>query len=235
MKYNNIEKGRFISRPNRFIANLLVDDKIVKAHVKNTGRCKELLVEGATAYLQHHNNENRKTEWTLISVEKGDRLVNIDSMTPNRLMLEWIQTGNFLRNVEVIRPEFTFGNSRIDFFVKTASEKVLIEVKGVTLEENNVAMFPDAPTERGLKHIEELCRSLYEGFKAYIIFIIQMQGVRCFTPNDRTHKAFADLLRLAGENGVEILAVDCDVGRDYICIKDEVPVDLKGVGLTGTR
>lgn len=226
MIYDCIRKGTFVSRPNRFIANVMVDGKMETAHVKNTGRCRELLLEGAAVYLQHHDNTNRRTEWSLISVMKGDRLINIDSQAPNRVTGEWLREGKFLKNIKSIKPEFTYGDSRIDFFVETDTDKILIEVKGVTLEEDNAAMFPDAPTERGIKHVFELCRSLNDGYIAYVVFVIQMEGVRYFTPNVRTHKAFADALRYADEKGVQIIAVDCDVGEDCLNIKNKVRVEL---------
>ena len=226
MIYENIRKGTFISRPNRFVSNVIVDGILETAHVKNTGRCRELLLEGATVYLQHHENADRKTSWSLIGVEKGDRLINIDSQAPNKAVYEWLKEAKFLGNIISIKPEYTYGDSRIDFFVKTDTDKILIEVKGVTLEENNIAMFPDAPTERGIKHVLELSKSLDDGFKAYVIFVIQMKGVRYFTPNIKTHKAFADALMYADKKGVRMMAVDCDVGVDYLGVKDEVRVVL---------
>ncbi len=222
LNYLNVEEGIFISRPNRFIANVVINGEMEVAHVKNTGRCKELLVEGATVYLQHHGNINRKTQWSLISVKKGSRMVNIDSQAPNKVVFEWLKTGSFLDNIKRIKPEFTYGDSRIDFLVETNMDKVLIEVKGVTLEENGVAMFPDAPTERGVRHIFELCKSLEQGYKAYVIFVIQMEEVQYFTPNVRTHKEFADALLYARGKGVRIIAVDCYAGVDMLRIKDRV-------------
>jgi len=227
MRYKNVKKGIFVSRPNRFIANVIIDGKMETAHVKNTGRCKELLIEGVNVYFQHNENVNRKTKWSLIGVEKAGRLVNIDSQAPNRVVHEWLLEGNFLKNIKEIKPEFKYKDSRIDFFVETETEKALIEVKGVTLEEDGVAMFPDAPTERGVRHILELCRSLDEGYKAYIIFVIQMKGVKYFTPNVKTHKAFADALIYAQEKGVKIIAVDCEVAEDRMSIRDNVSVVLK--------
>ncbi|HHW49082.1 MAG TPA: DNA/RNA nuclease SfsA [Clostridiaceae bacterium] len=231
MKYKNIKKGIFVSRPNRFIANVIIDGKAETAHVKNTGRCKELLIEGVNVYCQRNENAGRKTKWSLIGVEKGKRLVNIDSRAPNIVFHEWLLEGNFLKNIKEIKPEFKYKDSRIDFMVETDTEKALIEIKGVTLEEDGVAMFPDAPTERGVRHIFELCRSLDEGYTAYVIFVIQMKGVRYFTPNVKTHKAFADALVYAEENRVKILAVDCEVGEDRMSIKDEVKVVLKPDGV----
>ncbi len=230
IKYENIRKGIFVSRPNRFIANVLVDGKNEIAHVKNTGRCRELLIKGANVYLEHNENANRKTKWSLIGVEKGKRLVNIDSQAPNKVVYEWLKGGGFFKGIKEIKPEFKYGESRIDFFLETDTEKAFIEVKGVTLEENDVAMFPDAPTERGVRHIFELCKSLDEGYKAYILFVIQMEGIRYFTPNVKTHKAFADALIYAKEKGVEIFAISCQVGEDWMKISDDVPVVLNPKG-----
>jgi sugar fermentation stimulation protein A len=227
MKYTNIKRGVFISRLNRFIANVIIDGKMETVHVKNTGRCKELLIEGANVYLQHNDNASRKTKWSLIGVEKGKRLVNIDSQAPNKVVLEWLKEEEFFKNIKRIKPEFKYGESRIDFLVETDTEKALIEVKGVTLEEDDIAMFPDAPTERGVRHIFELCKSLGEGYKAYVLFVIQMEGIKHFTPNAKTHQAFADALSYAKEKGVQVLAKSCEVGEDWIRIKDDVKVVLK--------
>ena len=224
MIYNHIEKGIFLSRPNRFIAHVMIDGKEEVAHVKNTGRCRELLIEGAIVYLQKHENSARKTNWSLICVNKGGRLINIDSQAPNKVFYEWLVRGNLLKDMELIKPEFKYGDSRVDFYVKTLTDKVLIEVKGATLEEGNIAMFPDAPTVRGVKHIYELCKSMDEGYKAYIVFVIQMKGVQCFIPNEKTHKEFADALRFAKDKGVEVLALDCEVGKDFLEIWGEVEV-----------
>lgn len=227
MIYTDIIKGTFISRPNRFVANVTVNGKTETAHVKNTGRLGELLLEGATVYLQEHNDTTRRrTKWSLIGVEKDGRLVNIDSQAPNKVMLEWLQTGKLLKNIKSIKKEYSYGGSRFDFFVETDKDKVLIEVKGVTLEIDNVAMFPDAPTERGVKHILELCESLKEGYTAFVVFVIKMSGVRYFAPNAATHQEFADALIHAHKQGVRILALDCEVGENSLSIKDEVPVVL---------
>ncbi|MGE5612923.1 MAG: DNA/RNA nuclease SfsA [Bacillota bacterium] len=227
MTYDNIIKGTFISRPNRFVAEVIVNGKVETAHVKNTGRLGELLREGAAVYMQEHKEAARRTKWSLIGVEKDGRLVNIDSQAPNKVMLEWLQTGRFLKNIKKIKTEYSFGGSRFDFFVETDTDKVLIEVKGVTLETGNVAMFPDAPTERGVRHIFELCDSLKEGYRAFVVFVIKIAGVRYFTPNAATHQAFADALAYAHRQGVCILAVDCDVGENSLSIRDEVPVVLQ--------
>lgn len=226
MKYRDIYEGIFISRPNRFIAKVMVDGVLETAHVKNTGRCRELLREGVTVYLQHHDNPSRKTNWSVIAVKKAERIVNIDSQIPNKLVFEWLKEGKLLKNIKKISPEFTYGDSRLDFYVETESDRVLIEVKGVTLEEEGIALFPDAPTERGVKHILELCKGVDEGYKTYIIFIIQMERIRYFTPNVKMHKEFADALSYAKAKNVNILALDCHVGEDSISIGDNVRVAI---------
>lgn len=224
MKYDNITKGKFIVRPNRFIAHVEVNEKIEICHVKNTGRCKELLIPGVTVFLQENDNPKRKTKFSLIGVIKGERIINIDSQIPNKAVQEWILKGNLFNEVTLIKPEKTYKNSRFDFYVETKEKKVFIEVKGVTLEENNVVIFPDAPTERGVKHINELCDCIKEGYEAYIVFVIQMTGVSYFEPNDETHKEFGDALRRAKKLGVNIIAVDCEVEEDSIEIADYVEV-----------
>jgi sugar fermentation stimulation protein A len=226
MIYDRIKKGTFISRPNRFIANVVVDGNMEAAHVKNTGRCKELLVEGATIYLQEHENTNRKTKWSLINVKKEERLINMDSQAPNKVFYEWLKEGKLFKDIKFIKPEYTYKNSRIDFYLETNTDKILIEVKGVTLEENNIAMFPDAPTIRGVKHVFELCSSIEQGYKAYIVFVIQMNQIHYFTPNVKTHREFADALNYANIKGVNILALDCDVTENSLKIKDKIRIVL---------
>lgn len=224
MKYENIIKGKFIERPNRFIAHVEVNGKIEICHVKNTGRCKELLIPGVTVFVQEHDNPKRKTKFSLIGVIKGERIINIDSQIPNKAVHEWILKGDLFKDVTLIKPEKTYSKSRFDFYVETKEKKIFMEVKGVTLEENSVVRFPDAPTERGIKHINELCDCIKEGYEAYIIFVIQMKGVSYFEPNDETHKEFGDALRKAKKLGVNIIAVDCEVGEDSIEIADYVEV-----------
>lgn len=215
-----------MSRPNRFIANIEIDGKTQICHVKNTGRCKELLTDRAKVYVNESDNPKRKTKYDLISVYKGDTLINMDSQIPNSVFYEWILQGNLLKDIAFIKPECKYNNSRFDFYVETVSKKIFIEVKGVTLEENGVAMFPDAPTERGLKHINELIECVKEGYGAYIVFVIQMKGVTEFTPNVKTHKAFADTLKKAVKAGVNIVCVDCKVTKDSIEIDDFVKVKI---------
>ncbi len=226
MKYKNIKQGIFIKRPNRFIAHIEIDGVTEVCHVKNTGRCKELLLPGAVVYVQKSDNPNRKTGFDLISVIKGSRHINMDSQVPNKLVQEWLEKGNLFPDISLIKPESRYKNSRFDFYVETKEDKIFIEVKGVTLEENNVVLFPDAPTERGVRHINELVDSLREGYKAYIIFVIQMRDVNYFMPNELTHREFADTLKFAYEKGVNILALDCIVKDDFIEIDKQVEVKL---------
>ena len=226
MKYERIQVGRFIERPNRFIAYIDIDGAKETVHVKNTGRCAELLKPGATVYVQKSDNPERKTQWDLIGVEKGNRLVNMDSQIPNAVVKEWLEEGNLFNLPLKIQPETTYSKSRFDLYVEAGNRKVFIEVKGVTLEENGVARFPDAPTERGVKHVEELIKALKDGYESYIIFVIQMNGVRYFTPNIDTHPEFAEALRKAKKAGVKILAYDCDVKEDEIRLNSSIPVVL---------
>ena len=185
MHYSNIEKGIFLSRPNRFLAHVAVGGKEVICHVKNTGRCKELLIPNCEVYVQHHNNPNRKTEYSLISVQKGNRLVNIDSQAPNAAVKEWLEQNQVIQHIQNIYPEKKYCDSRFDFYLEREERPAYVEVKGVTLEENGVVLFPDAPTERGIKHVYELCQCRKNGYDAYIIFVVQMQDVRYFTPNKK--------------------------------------------------
>ena len=224
MRYERIEKAVFLERPNRFIAYTELNGRKETVHVKNTGRCAELLVPGASVYIQRSANPDRKTKWDLISVEKGERMINMDSQIPNRLVEEWIRGGHLFRDVTLVRPETTYGNSRFDLYVETEGKRMFIEVKGVTLEENGVCRFPDAPSERAVKHLEELILAKQEGYETYVFFVIQMKDVRYFTPNTDTHPAFAEALRRAAAAGVHILAYDCTVSPDSIEI--DSPVDI---------
>ncbi|AQS03123.1 MULTISPECIES: DNA/RNA nuclease SfsA [Clostridium] len=226
MKYNNILKGKFILRPNRFIAYVEIDGNEEVCHVKNTGRCKELLTPNATVFIQKNDNPKRKTKFSLIGVVKGDRMINMDSQVTNKVVHEWILKGNLLKDVTLIKPEAKYKNSRFDFYVETKHKKIFIEVKGVTLENNGIVKFPDAPTERGVKHLRELIDCVREGYDAYVIFVIQMKDVVHFEPNVETHKEFGDTLKYAKENGVNIVAVDCLVDEDSINIRDYVDVIL---------
>lgn len=226
MRYPNIEKGIFLLRPNRFLAHVLVNGKEVICHVKNTGRCKELLVPNCEVYVQHHDNPNRKTAYSLIAVQKGNRLVNIDSQAPNEAVKEWLPNNQVIPHIQKIYPEKKYCNSRFDFYLEREESSAYVEVKGVTLEENGVVLFPDAPTERGIKHVYELCQCKKKGFDAYIIFVIQMQNVRYFTPNIKTHPEFGEALRYAKDCGVNILAFDCEVTPDTMSISSQIPVRL---------
>ena len=226
MIYNNILKGKFINRPNRFIANVEIDGKKEVCHVKNTGRCKELLTDNATVFLQEFDKPSRKTKYDLISVYKGDRLINMDSQVPNKVFYEWVGKSELFENIKFIKPEYKYGNSRFDFYIETTDKKIFVEVKGVTLEENNVVMFPDAPTLRGLKHVNELISSIDHGYEAYVVFVVQMKDVDFFTPNIKTHKAFGDALLLAQKKGVKIIAIDCEVTENSIEARNSVEVRL---------
>lgn len=226
MVYQNIKEGKFINRPNRFIANVLIDGEEEICHVKNTGRCRELLLPEATVFVQEFDSSSRKTRYDLIGVIKDERHINIDSQVPNKVFYEWLQKGILFEDIDTIKPEMKYRNSRFDFYIETEKDKIFIEVKGVTLEENNVALFPDAPTERGVKHINELVECMKEGYRAYIVFVIQMKGVAVFSPNEKTHKEFAEALKYAYHKGVKVLAYDCDVSYNAIEISDEVEVEI---------
>ncbi len=226
MIYYNIVQAKFLSRPNRFIAYAELEGQVVECHVKNTGRCKELLIPGATVYLQEADKPDRKTKYDLISVVKGDRLINMDSQVPNKVFAEWVRKGNLVHNITRLQPECRYHNSRFDFYIEGDDRKIFVEVKGVTLEEDGVVLFPDAPTERGVRHIQELCDCVREGYEAYIVFIIQMKDVLYFTPNVKTHKAFGEVLKIAGQSKVNILALDCHVTPDGITAADFVRVEL---------
>lgn len=228
MKYNNIYKGIFKSRPNRFIAHVEIDGKTQVCHVKNTGRCKELLVPDAVVYLEKSDNPNRKTAYDLIAVEKGNRLINMDSQIPNRAVEEWIRAGGLTGENPFVKPESKFGDSRFDFYIESenSDRKIYAEVKGCTLEKCGIAMFPDAPTLRGVKHINELVKCVEAGFEAYIIFLIQMNDVKYFTPNYETHPEFGKALKTAKKKGVTILAFDSIVTPDSIILNEPVEIRL---------
>ena len=223
MKYQNIVPATFLARPNRFIATVEVDGQAAVAHVKNTGRCQELLVPGAQVYLYESSNPQRKTKYDLIAVYKGDMLVNMDSQVVNDVAEE------YLRRVypqAKIRREVTYKASRFDFYIENGEDKIFIEAKGVTLENEGVVSFPDAPTERGVKHVNELISAKKEGYLCGILFIIQMKNVKYFTPNDERHPAFGEALRQARAQGVSVTAVSCRVTPDTIVPYNEVEVHL---------
>lgn len=226
MQYHNIVQGVFLERPNRFIAHVEINGEKQVVHVKNTGRCKELLVPGATVYLEGSSDPKRKTAWDLVAVEKGERLVNMDSQAPNRVFGEWVRAGGFLPHVTLMRPETRFGDSRFDFYVEADGKRNFIEVKGVTLEEDGVVRFPDAPTQRGVKHLEELIRAHGQGYESWVCFVIQMSDVKHFEPNDQTHPQFGQTLRRAARAGVHVLALECVVTPDSLNISVPVPFSL---------
>ena len=230
MKYKEVVKGVFRERPNRFIAKVEIDGCEETVHVKNTGRCKELLLENSVVYLSVSDNPLRKTKYDLIAVEKqtenGTVLINMESQVPNDMVAEWLKKGELFSKNAIIKREVTFGKSRFDFYVENSNNKAFIEVKGVTLENNGVALFPDAPTERGVKHIKELCSCVEKGYSAYIIFVIQMSGINLFKPNDATHKEFGDALRQAEKAGVSILAYDSVVTNESVCINKPIMIEL---------
>ncbi len=231
MKYSKVICAEFIQRPNRFIAQVNIEGKIEIVHVKNTGRCKELLVPNCTVYLSESDNPARKTKYDLIAAlkERGDLpdlLINLDSQIPNDTVQEWLKKVGLFSENATIRREVKYGNSRFDFYIEDKGKKIFLEVKGVTQEHSGTALFPDAPTERGVKHIEELIACTKEGYKAYILFVIQMKGVHELRPNDETHRAFGDALRKAHKAGVNIIAMDCVVTPDSMVIDKEIPVIL---------
>lgn len=226
MRYGTVLPGRFAERPNRFIALVDTAEGRVVCHVKNTGRCRELLLPGARVYLERAENPARKTAYDLIAVEKGSLLVNMDAQAPNQVFGEWATKGSFLPDVQTLKPEYAYGASRIDFCLETDRGPHLVEVKGVTLEENGHARFPDAPTERGVKHIHELRRAVELGLAATLLFVVQMEGMLDVSPNDATHPAFGAALREAAAAGVFVRAFDCAVTPDSIAIRREIPVLL---------
>lgn len=224
MTYKHILSGRFLDRPNRFIAHVEVNGVTETVHVKNTGRCRELLIPGAPVYIQENQNPARKTKYDLIAVEKGSLLINMDAQAPNRVAAEYLPL--LFPDLTLLRPEVKYGNSRFDFYLETPGERRFVEVKGVTLEIDGVAKFPDAPTLRGVKHLQELTRCLEDGYMAMVLFIIQMKGVACFRPNDDTHPTFGTVLREAVRKGVDVRAVDCLVTPESLITDRPVEVDL---------
>ncbi|HWS42110.1 MAG TPA: DNA/RNA nuclease SfsA [Pseudoflavonifractor sp.] len=227
MHYEKICKGSFLARPNRFIAHVELEGEPVVCHVKNTGRCRELLVPGAAVYLQEFDGAARKTKFDLIAVEKaGFGLINMDAQAPNKVFAEWARSGAFLPGLTLLRPETTWGNSRFDFYFEAGERRGFVEVKGVTLEEGGAVLFPDAPTERGVKHVEELIACRAAGYEAFLCFVIQMERVDHFSPNDRTHPAFGDALRRAAASGVHLLAYDCQVTPESLKLRQPVEIRL---------
>ncbi|MBR4309064.1 MAG: DNA/RNA nuclease SfsA [Oscillospiraceae bacterium] len=223
MIYTKVIPGVFLSRPNRFIAHVLVDGVEEIDHVKNTGRCKELLIPGCTVYLYCATEPNRKTKYDLIAVVKGDRLINMDSQAPNKVVGEWLS--KILPEAK-IHPEVQYGASRFDFCITQGEKQSFLEVKGVTLEHDGIAMFPDAPTERGVKHIRELIDCVKAGYGAGLLFVVKMKGISYLRPNDRTHPQFGQALREAATAGVKIHAVDCIVTENTLDIDSSLPISL---------
>ena len=225
MQYSSMVKGHFLHRPNRFIAHVQIHGKEEIVHVKNTGRCRELLPPGAEVWCQKASNPNRKTQFDLITVRKGQRLINMDSQAPNIAAGEWLRSGG-LGEIEELRPETFHADSRFDFSFIKDGKRCFLEVKGVTLENDGVCAFPDAPTQRGARHLRGLAEAAREGFGAYVLFVIQMSDVKYLHPNDATDPDFGAALREAAQNGVQILAMDCAVTEDSMTIRLPVLVKL---------
>ena len=225
MQYNNMVPGIFLARPNRFVAHIEIGGEVQVCHVKNTGRCRELLPVGAEVWCQESSNPNRKTKYDLITVRKGQRLINMDSQAPNAAVKEWLLAGG-LGQIENLKAEAKQGDSRFDFAFTRDGVPCFLEVKGVTLETDGICAFPDAPTERGAKHLRGLTELAGEGYGAYVLFVIQMADVKYLHPNDATDPNFGKALREAAANGVQVLAVDCDVTPDTMTIRNPVEVRL---------
>ena len=224
MKYKNIVKGIFLERPNRFIAICEINGVNEICHVKNTGRCRELLQKGATVYLEKSSNPNRKTQYDLVSVQKNDRLINMDSQIPNYVVTESLN--KIFNDIKFVKQEYKYGNSRFDIYVETKTERIFVEVKGVTLEDDGVVRFPDAPTERGIKHLKELQKAVVDGYRACVVFLVQMNNVKHFEPNVETHPEFAKELKKASENGVEIFVYDSVVTPEEIIMNNKVEIKM---------
>lgn len=226
MTYPNITPARFVARLNRFVAQVELDGTETTVHVKNTGRCKELLLPGAEVWLVKSDNPNRKTAYDLVAVRKGDRLINMDAQAPNQVFAQWAGAGHFVPALTQLKAEQTHGDSRFDFYWEAGDRKGFVEVKGVTLEVDGGVYFPDAPTERGIKHLHGLMACLSEGYEAAVCFVIQMANADFFSPNDTTHPAFGQALRAAAAAGVQVLALACAVTPDSLEITAPVPVRL---------
>lgn len=213
-----------MERPNRFVAYVDIDGHTETVHVKNTGRCRELLQKGVTVYLEKSDNPLRKTLYDLVAVEKGDRLINMDSQAPNKAVGEWLLQKKLFADLKYVKPECKYKNSRFDFYVECESKKAFVEVKGVTLEADGVVSFPDAPSERAVKHVQELIEAGRDGYETYVIFVVQMKGVKYFIPNETTHPEFARILRMAAKEGVRVMAYDCSVTEDEMVINTPISV-----------
>ena len=225
-RYEHMIHGIFRARPNRFIAHVEIGGEEVVCHVKNTGRCRELLISGVDVWCQHHDDPKRKTKFSLITVKKGDRLINIDSQIPNKLAFDYVKCGGLGFVPNLVKAEQTFGNSRFDLYYEAGEKKGFVEVKGVTLEEDGIARFPDAPTERGRKHLQELEQAVLQGYDAHVLFILQMSDMLRFEPNVQRDSQFAEALRHAAANGVKVKAMECAVWEDGLEITKEIPVQL---------
>ncbi|MCL2047035.1 MAG: DNA/RNA nuclease SfsA [Oscillospiraceae bacterium] len=226
MTYESISSGIFISRPNRFLAQIEISGVVEPCHVKNTGKLAELLIPGAKVYVNRADNPNRATKYDLVSVFKGERLYNIDSQAPNKAFKEYLESGRYIDGITHIKAEAKHGSSRFDFYVETTDRKIYIETKGVTLEEDGVALFPDAPTLRGVKHLNELAQCIDAGFDAHVVFVIQMDGIHTFAPNNKTHPEFSNALSAAQKAGVKIIALDCTVTKNSMEIRNEIKVKI---------
>ena len=224
MRYGEIITGTFVARPNRFIAHVRLQGEELVCHVKNTGRCRELLRPGVRVWLEKGTNTNRKTAYDLVTVEKDGRLVNMDAQAPNRIFGEW--ANNLEPGIIRVCPEVFFEDSRLDFLLETEQGKHYVEVKGVTLEENGHVLFPDAPTERGVRHLHTLIRAVEQGYRATVFFVVQMADVLDFYPNDKTHPEFGQALRKAAAAGVQVLAYTCRVTPEEVTIDCPIPVIL---------
>lgn len=231
MKYNKVSESIFLERPNRFIAKADLDGETVTAHVKNTGRCREILIPGVKAILAHSDNPNRKTAYDLVAAYKGDLLINIDSQAPNQVYGESLVNGDIYDEIIAVKPEATLGKSRYDFLIEKGEEKIYTEVKGVTLEDNGTVLFPDAPTERGVKHLRGLTSLASEGYKTSVVFVVQMERADYFTPNYKMHEEFGIAVEKAAEAGVDVLAYTCRVTEDSMELADRIPVKLRN-GIT---
>ena len=231
MQYANVTEAVFLHRPNRFTARVELAGQTETVHVKNTGRCRELLIPGARVWLTKTDNPQRKTQYDLIAVQKGERLVNMDSQIPNAASEEWLRGGGLFSDLTLLRREVRYGDSRFDLYAEHGGKRAFLEVKGVTLEQDGAARFPDAPTERGVKHVQELIRCLEDGYEAYLLFVIQMENLRRFEPNWETHPAFGEALLRARDAGVHILAYDCTVRPDSIRLNAPVPIRLERNGV----
>ena len=225
MHYGKMVEGVFLARPNRFIAHIEIDGNVEVCHVKNTGRCRELLSVGAKVWCLDAQSPKRKTRYDLITVQKGDRLINMDSQAPNAAAKEWLLSGG-LGEIEKLKPESRYGDSRFDFSFVKDGRQCFLEVKGVTLENDGICAFPDAPTERGTRHLRGLTEAAKDGYGAYVLFVIQMADVQYLHPNDVTDPEFGKQLREATAKGVEVLAVDCEVTIEEMKIRNFVPVRL---------